>query len=634
MQHTPPRSPVQREVFADDYDEAEEAVETDDGQTAGDEEDDDVCAACGRQPTMRCPCLTASYCSRECQRAHWRTHKRACPLRRSRASSRTASEVSVAAEPVVAAQSTQNGDRRSAVEGEAYAASTAATYDGSTASGAEADTDEWSRSRAYSAASAPSTAAVYDGSAASGAGEDTDDSSRRDSPTRDDVTAARLAAARQAQAPADGSSTPRAESPQEKFVRVWSAADEAAAAEVFDLTTPHEARDFDAALTSKTARDLRGASPLAPATTTWARRPRPARLHNASARPSKRVRARRRSGHPLRRTSEGGYARVRRPHGAVARGAGPDGRGPRCAPPGRGLRDAGSSFAAPVVGASPTSSRWSPTPRRRSQASSSAGRRRARASITTSAVADVGRKRPRVETPTSGARPSTTPAFRISPGDRGDGARRPGGLAGPWARRGTDPVAGRPEALDGSSGRVYYANPAGAVQWTRPAVFDDDEEDEEDAPRRVSAARRSDEFDDGDDAPPREPPVEHGARLPRNRAFDAVGGRAALPGAASSPPSATRDVGVGGASASVRASAAARGGRRASEAGTRRRRSECRQRRRIGLCSERRKRRRVASVQSVGSGVAAATTASVGTEASPRRATWASAGVGGGPERR
>ena len=40
VQHTPPRSPVQREVFADDYDEAEEAVETDDGQTAGDEEDD------------------------------------------------------------------------------------------------------------------------------------------------------------------------------------------------------------------------------------------------------------------------------------------------------------------------------------------------------------------------------------------------------------------------------------------------------------------------------------------------------------------------------------------------------------------------------------------------------------------
>ena len=184
VQHTPPRSPVQREVFADDYDEAE-AVETDDGQTAGDEEDDDVCAACGQQPTMRCPCLTASYCSSECQRAHWRTHKRACPLRRSRASSRTASEVSVAAEAAeaagptfataVAAQSTQNGDRR---EGEAYAASTAATYDGSTASGADADTDEWSRSRAYSAASAPSTAAVYDGSAASGAGEDTDDWSR------------------------------------------------------------------------------------------------------------------------------------------------------------------------------------------------------------------------------------------------------------------------------------------------------------------------------------------------------------------------------------------------------------------------------------------------------------------------
>ena len=118
VQHTPPRSPVQREVFADDYDEAE-AVETDDGQTAGDEDDDDVCAACGRQPpTMRCPCLTASYCSRECQRAHWRTHKRACPLRRSRASSRTASEVSVAAEAAVATNSTQNGDRR---EGEAYA---------------------------------------------------------------------------------------------------------------------------------------------------------------------------------------------------------------------------------------------------------------------------------------------------------------------------------------------------------------------------------------------------------------------------------------------------------------------------------------------------------------------------------
>ena len=50
------------------------------------------------------------------------------------------------------------------------------------------------------------------------------------------------------------------------------------------------------------------------------------------------------------------------------------------------------------------------------------------------------------------------------------------------------------EALDTSSGRVYYANAAGAVQWTRPVVFDDNEE--EDAPQWVSAARRSDEFED------------------------------------------------------------------------------------------------------------------------------------------
>ena len=287
VQHTPPRSPVQREVFADDYDEAEEAVETDDGQTGGTtEQDDDVCAACGRPPTMRCPCLTASYCSRECQRAHWRTHKRACPLRRSRASSRTASEVSVAAAAeaagptfatAVAAQSTQNGDRR---EGEAYAASTAATYDGSTASGADADTDEWSRSRAYSAASAPSTAAVYDGSAASGAGEDTDDWSR-DGPARP-ATAVRAAAkARPATTSRPRGSRPRARPrpprptgaarrapsrPQEKFVRVWSAADEAAAAEVFDLTTPHEARDFDNAtsISKDVRRDLRGSIRLAP----------------------------------------------------------------------------------------------------------------------------------------------------------------------------------------------------------------------------------------------------------------------------------------------------------------------------------------------------------------------------------
>ena len=218
--------------------------------------------------------------------------------RRSRASSRTASEVSVAAAAeaagptfatTVAAQSTQNGDRR---EGEAYAASTAATYDGSTASGADADTDEWSRSRAYSAASAPSTAAVYDGSAASGAGEDTADDWSREGPTRDDVTArargprqprarrrhgargSRPRAARPRPRPT-GAARRAPNSPQEKFVRVWSAADEAAAAEVFDLTTPHEARDFDAAVDIEDVRrDLRGASGWRRATTTWARRPR------------------------------------------------------------------------------------------------------------------------------------------------------------------------------------------------------------------------------------------------------------------------------------------------------------------------------------------------------------------------
>ena len=41
-----------------------------------------VCATCGkRSPTMRCPCLTASYCSRDCLRANWRKHRPACPLR-------------------------------------------------------------------------------------------------------------------------------------------------------------------------------------------------------------------------------------------------------------------------------------------------------------------------------------------------------------------------------------------------------------------------------------------------------------------------------------------------------------------------------------------------------------------------
>jgi hypothetical protein len=654
VQHTPPRSPIQREVFADDYDEAE-TVETDDRNGQDDpEQDDDVCAACGQPPTMRCPCLTASYCSRECQRAHWRTHKRACPLRRSRASLRTASEVSVAAEPVVAAQSTQNGDRRSAVEGEAYAASTAATYDGSTASGADADTDEWSRSRAYSAASAPSTAAVYDGSAASGAGEETDDGSRdgptRDrgeSPTRDDVTAARLAAARQAQAPADGS-TPPAESPQEKFVRVWSAADEAAAAEVFDLTTPHEARDFDAAVDDgieDVRRDLRGSIRLAPSTPVDDAAGSPAASRAAGDRIREAFESRSREA-PVRTSAEEDQSReaavrVREAYTARSRDEPVLMDAGNCEEP--VLTDAALDALLPAEGfatldpprrssgvfadefpmvadatAAVSSFLFGGTPPREGRADLRHDERRAEAAPTPvvdaddwhQAVDDAGV--PYFVSAATGETARAAPvawlrAAREEPGE--DGARIRS--RGDWV-----------EALDASSGRVYYANSAGSVQWTRPAVFDDDDE-EEDAPQWVSAARRSDEFDNGDDDARRRASRRSSTELEyRGPARSTPSAAARLfPGAgASSPPSATRDVGVGGASASVQSVGSGGASASVQSVGSGVASAAVQS---VGSGGASASVQSVgsggasASVQSVGSGVAAATTASVSTEASP-----------------
>jgi hypothetical protein len=44
----------------------------------------DLCNSCTKsfQHIEECPCQTAEYCSKECQIAHWKIHKRVCPNRK------------------------------------------------------------------------------------------------------------------------------------------------------------------------------------------------------------------------------------------------------------------------------------------------------------------------------------------------------------------------------------------------------------------------------------------------------------------------------------------------------------------------------------------------------------------------
>lgn len=37
-----------------------------------------LCAACGGAGGMKCECMQVYYCGKECQRAHWPTHKSKC----------------------------------------------------------------------------------------------------------------------------------------------------------------------------------------------------------------------------------------------------------------------------------------------------------------------------------------------------------------------------------------------------------------------------------------------------------------------------------------------------------------------------------------------------------------------------
>ena len=437
------------------------------------------------------------------------------------------------------ANSTQNGDRR---EGEAYAASTAATYDGSTASGADADTDEWSRSRAYPPRPhrrprrsttawprrAPAKTPTTTGAATARP------ATRGESPTRDDVTAARLAAARQAQAqaPAEGQHAARRERRRRSSFAVWSAADEAAAAEVFDLTTPHEARDFDDANVGieDVRRDLRGSIRLAPPVDDDAGSPAAsrARRRRASARPSKQGRAG--AGPDVRRGGQvprGSRPRPGGRHGAIAREPVlTDAALDALLPAGASrrwllLRPAGRRPA------SPTSSRWSPTTaavssflfRRDAAARGPRGPPSRRGAVgPNEAEDDADEWRQAVDD-------AGVPYFVSATGET---AR----AAGAWLSR---PAAGARrtarirsrgdwvEALDWSSGRVYYANAAGAVQSDAAGGLDDDEEEEDVAACRLGGAAVVDEFDDRDDAPPREPPIERassttaGPRVRRRR---------------------------------------------------------------------------------------------------------------------
>ena len=44
---------------------------------------DKSCAACGAAALMRCSaCKAEGYCSRECQREHWKAHKAFCTARK------------------------------------------------------------------------------------------------------------------------------------------------------------------------------------------------------------------------------------------------------------------------------------------------------------------------------------------------------------------------------------------------------------------------------------------------------------------------------------------------------------------------------------------------------------------------
>ena len=636
VQNTP-RSPARREVFADDYDEAvadplssdefgnghgagEKRRRVDDNEDAT--EQDDVCAACGRTPpTMRCPCLAASYCSRECQRAHWRTHKRDCPLRQSRASSQDNAAAVVVGD--AGGTSSHTGDRWSAFEDpardEAYAASNAATYDDSAASGAGEDADDWSRA-----------------------------------PTRDDVTAARVA--RQALFLADGDSPERPESPQEKFVRVWSAADEAVAARVFDDAPADEAAVFDDDYEGieDVRGDLRRAfqrlEPATPPALSFERLSTPVALDDdagsrtdetgeedagspaasrAASAPVRAAYAAHAREAPVRTSVEADLARE-----AAARVREAYEWRSRKAPVRVDLTDAALDALLPDEGYATLAAPVDDTTARRASgnfAEDFPALADATAAVSSfffgeEAAARDGRADLRSDERPLGARadganaprPEDRPKRRRVDDEDGDTEPQPwrqavdktgvpyfvsaatGATArappAAWlraTREGADEArirskGGWVEALDAASGRLYYANEAGASQWVRPAVFDDDAPTEDGAPRWVPAARRRSEewSDDGDDAPARRnsrhSSTELDYRGPAGAEMASVlaaqdvspasvewrrridEGFAALrsvstpsaasrlfPGAEASPPSATRDAGVGSAVAAV-----------------------------------------------------------------------------------